>query len=75
MEALRLKAKPVNRRIIIDLPPEMDAETVEIIVLANRKISSQKKKRRTPPLKLAETEIHDDLIAPVVGETEWDALR
>ncbi|MFZ2633369.1 MAG: hypothetical protein WA081_13995 [Desulfosalsimonadaceae bacterium] len=75
MEALRLMAKPVNRRIIIDLPPGMDADTVEIIVLANRKIHPEKMKRRTPPSQLAKTEIYDDLIAPAIPETDWDALR
>jgi hypothetical protein len=75
MDALRLTTKPVNRRIIIDLPPEMDVDTVEVIVLASGKLRQENKKHRMPPSKLADTQIFDDLIAPAVSEKEWDALR
>lgn len=75
MDALRLTTKPVNRRIIIDLPPEMDVDTVEVIVLASGKARQETKKHRKPPSKLADTQIFDDLISPAVPEKEWDALR
>ncbi len=75
MDALRLTTKPVNRRIIIDLPPEMDVDTVEVIILASGKVRQATKKHRIPPSKLAGTELFDDLIAPAVPEKEWDALR
>ena len=37
MEAIRFRAKPVDRRIMIELPSDMDADTAEVIVLATKK--------------------------------------
>ena len=75
MEALRFKAKPVDRRIMIELPSDMDADTVEVIVLAAKKTPFKRGKCRRPPRDLEGTVIHDDLIAPAVPEGEWDALQ
>jgi len=75
MEALRFRAKPVDRRVMIELPPDMDAETVEVIVLAARKAPLKRGRRRRPPKELEGTVIHDDLIAPAIPEGEWDALQ
>lgn len=75
MEALRFTAKPVDRRIMIELPVDMDADTVEVIVLGSKKISPKRGKCRKPPTELEGTVIHDDLIAPAVPESEWDALQ
>ena len=75
MEALRFTAKPVDRRIMIELPADMDAETVEVIVRAAKKTSPKTGKWRQPPTELEGTIIHDDLIAPAVPEGEWDALQ
>ena len=75
MEALRFKAKPVDRRIMIELPSDMDADTVEVIVLADKKTPFKRDKYRRPPTELEGTVIHDDLIAPAVSEGEWDALQ
>jgi len=75
MEALRFTAKPVDRRIMIELPVDMDADTVEVIVLGSKKISPKRGKCRKPPAELEGTVIHDDLIAPAVPESEWDALQ
>ncbi len=76
MEALRFRTKPVDRRIMIELPADMDADTVEVIVLSTKKTSPKKRgKRRRPPTELEGTTIHDDLIAPAVSEGEWDALQ
>ena len=75
MEALRFRAKPVDRRVMIELPSDMDADTVEVIVLATKKTPVKRGKRRRPPTELEGTVIHDDLIAPAVPEGEWDALQ
>ena len=75
MEALRFRAKPVDRRVMIELPSGMDADTVEVIVLATKKAPFKRGKRRRPPTELEGTIIHDDLIAPAVPESEWDALQ
>jgi len=75
MEALRFIAKPVDRRIMIELPADMDADTVEVIVRAAKKPSPKTGKWRRPPTELGGTIIHDDLIAPAVPEGEWDALQ
>jgi hypothetical protein len=37
MEQMRFTAKPLNRQIIINIPPEMDAEVVEVLVRATKK--------------------------------------
>ena len=75
MEALRFTAKPVDRRIMIELPADMDADIVEVIVWPSEKTFPKTGKCRRPPTKLAGTVIHDDLIAPAVPESEWDALQ
>jgi len=75
MEALRFRAKPVDRRVMIELPSDMDADTVEVIVLATKKSPFKNGKHRRPPTELEGTVIHDDLIAPAVPEGEWDALQ
>ena len=75
MEALRFRAKPVDRRIMIELPSDMDADTVEVIVLADKNTLFKRGKCRRPPAELEGTVIHDDLIAPAVSEGEWDALQ
>ena len=75
MEALRFTAKPVNRRILIELPAGMEADIVEVIVRPSKRTSPKTGKCRQPPLELAGTIIHDDLISPAVSEGEWDALR
>lgn len=75
MDALRFTARPVDRRIMIELPADMDADTVEVIVRAAKKTSPKRGKWRRPPTELEGTVIHDDLIAPAVSEDEWDALQ
>ena len=75
MEAIRFRAKPVDRRIMIELPSDMDADTVEVIVLSSRKAPFKRDKYRKSPAELKGTVIHDDLIAPAVPEDEWDALQ
>ena len=75
MEALRFTAKPVNRRILIELPAGMEADIVEVIVRPSKRTSPKTGKRRQPPSELAGTIIHDDLISPAVSESEWDALQ
>jgi len=75
MEQLRFTAKPMNRQIIISIPPEMDAEVVEVLVRAARKTPPKMGRWRRPPEQLRATVIHDDLISPAVPEGEWDALQ
>ena len=75
MEAIRIKTTPVNRRVTVDLPSEMDGEEVEVIVLAPENISGEKRTFRKPSPELADTIISDDLIAPAVPADEWDAMQ
>ena len=75
MEALRFRAKPVKRRITIELPPHMDADTVEVIILCAKRTSSKKGKCRQPPIELSGTVIYDDLITPAAPESDWVALQ
>ena len=75
MEAIRFRAKPVDRRITIELPANMDDDTVEVIVLSTKKSSPNKGAYRKPPAGLKNTVIHDDLITPAIPANEWDALQ
>lgn len=75
MEQLRFTAKPLNRQIIINIPPEMDAEVVEVLVRASKETTPKMGGWRRPPEQLRGTVIHDDLIAPALPEGEWDALQ
>ena len=75
MELLRFTAKPSNRQIIITLPPELDEEVVEVLVLARKGTDTKMGRRRRPPGQLKGTVIHDDLITPALPDGEWDALQ
>ena len=75
MEAIRFRTRPVDRRIMIELPSDMDADAVEVIVLSSRKAPFKKGEYRKPPAELKGTVIHDDLIAPAAPEEEWNALQ
>ena len=75
MELLRFTAKPLDRRIIIKLPPEMNADVVEVLVRAAKQPSTKTGRWRRPPEQLRGTVIHDDLIAPTLPEGEWNALQ
>jgi hypothetical protein len=75
MEEIRFTEKPVNRRIMIELPAGMDADIVEVIVRPSKRTALKTEKCRQPPLELAGTIIHGDLISPAVSESEWDVLQ
>lgn len=78
MEALRLITEPVNHQLVIDLPQSLDGKRLEVIVFpANEQnVQPEPHMRRKPSPRLAGTVIlHDDLIAPVCPEEDWDALR
>ena len=75
MEALRFRARPVDRRIMIELPSHMANGTVEVIVLGVKRPSPKKGKLRQPPMELSGTVVYDDLIAPAVPENDWNALQ
>ncbi len=75
MQAIRIKTTPVNSRVTVDLPSEMDGEEVEVIILASEKTSDKKKSFRKPSPELADTIISDDLTAPAVPTQEWDAMQ
>ena len=77
MEALRIITQPVNRQLIIDLPPSLTGDQqYEVIVLP---ISSEPKsvttpRRRRPSEKLAGTvHLFDDLIAPTTPDSDWES--
>jgi hypothetical protein len=75
MELLRFKTKPSNRQIIVQLPPQVDADLVEVLVRTAEEPEPRMGRRRRPPERLRGTVIHDNLISPAVPEGEWDALQ
>lgn len=74
MEAIKVTTKPINGQIVIDLPPGMESDYCEVIILKGQESRKESIKRKPPP-QLAETGIHDDLIDPAVPETDWEALK
>ncbi|QLQ25663.1 MAG: hypothetical protein HZT41_13010 [Dechloromonas sp.] len=79
MEALRLIAEPKNHQLIIDLPPSLDQRRLEVIIMPASGFESAATAsagRRKPSVLLAGTvSLRDDLVAPVIPESDWDALK
>lgn len=79
MQALRYVTESVNHQVVIQLPPELDCQRLEIIVLplgGNMPIQSAVQTRRKPsPLLAGSVVMADDLIAPAVPEEDWEALK
>ena len=79
MEALRLITEPTNRQLVIDLPPSLEHRRLEVIVMPAANIDQTpvvRGGRRKPSALLAGTvTLTDDLIAPAVPESDWDALK
>lgn len=75
MELLRFKTKPSNRQIIIKLPPQVDAELVEVLVRTAEEANPKMGRWRRPPERLRGTVIHDDLVAPALAEEDWEVLQ
>lgn len=75
MEAIRIKTTPVNSRVTVDIPSDMDGQEVEVIILANERADRNRETFRKPPSELSDTVITDDLITPAVPAEEWDALK
>ena len=78
MEALRLIVEPTNHQVTIDLPPEMDAKRLEIIVLpaGSEPRSIPAGTRRKASQSLRGTVVYrDDLVAPAGLDEDWDALK
>jgi hypothetical protein len=79
MQAFRVYANPTDRQLIIDLPPELGHQLLEVIVMPasdQQKGSDTQPQRRKPSPRLAGTvTMQDDLIAPAASETEWESLK
>lgn len=78
MEVLRFVAEPVNHQLVIDLPPSLDHQRLEVIVkpAADNVSPVVSRGRRKPsPLLAGSVILADDLIAPAVIEEDWDALK
>jgi len=79
MQALRFVTESVNHQIVIQLPPELDHQKLEVIVLpvgSNMPSQTSALTRRKPsPLLAGSVVMADDLIAPAVPERDWTALK
>lgn len=79
MQALRYVTESVNHQVIIQLPPELDCQRLEIIVLPlgeSMPIQSTIQTRRKPsPLLAGSIVMADDLTAPAVPNEDWEALK
>lgn len=79
MEALRLFARPVDRKLVIELPPGLDEGRLEVIVLRAdepAESGSTAAVRHQPSARLAgSVTLVDDLIEPASPADDWDANR
>lgn len=73
MEALRIITQPINRQLVIDLPPSLNSEqSYEVIVLPTIEESVTQPQRWKPSPKLAGTVcLFDDLTTPSTPESDW----
>jgi len=73
MEALRIITQPINRQLVIDLPPSLNSEqSYEVIVFPTIEESVTQPRRRKPSPKLAGTAcLLDDLTTPSTPESDW----
>lgn len=76
MEVIRRIERVAGSKLTLDLPASLQGKQVEVIVL---ELPSEKQipdmtPHRLPPTALAgKMTLRDDLIAPAVPETDWDA--
>ncbi|MFO1429372.1 MAG: hypothetical protein U1F76_04415 [Candidatus Competibacteraceae bacterium] len=77
MQAIHRIERIIGRQLILNLPASLEGKQVEVIV---RELTSESEaplmhgRRRSPPPALAgKMVLNDDLIAPAVPETEWEA--
>jgi len=79
MIALRFVTESVNHQVVIHLPPELDYQRLEVIVLPvgeNTPAQSAVPVRRKPsPMLAGSVVMADDLISPAAPEEDWDALK
>lgn len=79
MRALRFVMESVNQQIVIQLPPELDHQRLEVIVLpAGEDMPAQgvvSGRRKPSPLLAGSVVMADDLIAPAAPEEDWNALK
>jgi len=78
MEAIRELLDVNDRTVTLTLPESFTSRRVEVIVLPVQEDIPQPEKagaRRSPSPLLAGTVIAGDLIAPVVPDSDWDALK
>jgi len=79
MQALRFVTESVNHQVVIQVPPELDHQKLEVIVLPvgeNMPAQGAAPTRRKPsPLLAGSVVMADDLIAPAVPEQDWNALK
>ena len=77
MEALRFIAEPVNHRLVIDLPPGLESQRLEVIVLpaSEQESAPTTTTHHRPDVRLRGTvSMRDDLMEPAFTEKDWDAL-
>ena len=77
MQALHRIERIIGRQLVLDLPASLEGKQVEVIV---RELTDENGtalmhgRRRSPPPALAgKMVLQDDLIAPAVPETDWEA--
>ncbi|SFX21269.1 hypothetical protein [Marinospirillum alkaliphilum] len=73
MEAVRFYTQPVDGQVIVRLPAALaNIEQLEVIVLPANETKVHER-RKPNPLLMDSLELSDDLIAPAVPESDWDA--
>jgi hypothetical protein len=79
MQAIRQLAQVKDGTLTLKLPASFEAREVEVIVLPASEVPAEDIRasgaRRGPSPKLKGTRILGDIMAPVVPESDWDALK
>ena len=77
MQAIHRIERVTNQQVVLNLPASLEGKQVEVIVkelMSESGTTSKPSRRRSPPPALAGKMVfQDDLIAPAVPETDWEA--
>jgi len=77
MQAIHRIERVTNQQVVLNLPASLEGKQVEVVIreLTNESGTTLKpsRRRRPPPALAGKMVLQDDLIAPAVPETDWEA--
>ncbi len=76
MDAIRRVEQVAGAQLVIDLPTSFQGRSVEVIVLklpGDEQATAAMPRRQPPAALVGKMALHDDLLEPVVPESDWEA--